>query len=326
MYEIRSSSEPAIESTSLTKRFGDVQVLDGLDLEVAQGSVVALLGPNGAGKTTTVRLLATLLRSDGGSARVAGFDVITQRSEVRRRISLVGQHAALDDALTGAENLEMLSRLRGLSLRQARRRRADLLAQFGLTDAGGRRVATYSGGMRRRLDIAAALVTRPEIVFLDEPTTGLDPRGRQDLWSDVEGLAAAGVTVLLTTQYLEEADRLAKTVIIIDEGRVVARGTPLELKARVGNDRLDILAADRIAFDVLVSQLSERIKKSDGTNLTIEIPIAGDAAGLRAFLDSVDPRADLIKHFSVHSTSLDDVFLALTDTHATPTEREALHV
>ena len=326
MYGIRSSSDTAIETTGLTKRFGDVQVLDRLDLEVARGSVVALLGPNGAGKTTTVRLLATLLRPDGGSARVAGFDVIAQRSEVRHRISLVGQHAALDDVLTGGENLEMLGRLRGLSLRQTRQRRADLLAQFGLTVAGGQRVATYSGGMRRRLDIAAALVTRPEIVFLDEPTTGLDPRGRQDLWSDVEGLAAAGVTVLLTTQYLEEADRLAKTVIIIDEGRVVARGTPAELKARVGHDRLELLAADRIAFDVLVSQMGERTHKSDGTSLTIEIPITGDAAALRAFLDSVDPRAELIGHFSVHSTSLDDVFLALTDAHDTPREREVLHV
>jgi ABC-2 type transport system ATP-binding protein len=326
MYGIRSSDDRAIAATGLTKHFGGLKVLDRLDLEVARGSVVALLGPNGAGKTTTVRLLATLLRPDGGSARVAGFDVIAQRSEVRRRISLVGQHAALDDVLTGAENLEMLGRLRGLGLRQARRRRVDLLAQFGLTEAGGRRVATYSGGMRRRLDIAAALVTRPEIIFLDEPTTGLDPRGRQDLWSDVEGLAAAGVTVLLTTQYLEEADRLAKTVIIIDEGRVVARGTPAELKARVGRDRLDVVAGDRVAFELLVSHLGERIQKFDETSLTIEIPIGGGAAALRALLDSVDPQSDLIEHFSVHSTSLDDVFLALTDAHDAPTEREVLHV
>jgi ABC-2 type transport system ATP-binding protein len=232
----------------------------------------------------------------------------------------------LDDVLTGSENLEMLGRLRGLGRRQARRRRGDLLTQFDLTEAGGRRVATYSGGMRRRLDIAAALVTRPEVVFLDEPTTGLDPRGRQDLWSDIEGLAAAGVTVLLTTQYLEEADRLAKTVIIIDEGHVVARGTPAELKAQVGRDRLDVLAADHLAFEVLVSNLGERIQKFDKTSLTIEVPIDGDAGALRALLDSVDPRADLIEHFSVHTTSLDDVFLALTDPHDEPTEREVLHV
>ncbi len=273
MYGIRSSSDTAIETTGLTKRFGDVQVLDRLDLEVARGSVVALLGPNGAGKTTTVRLLATLLRPDGGSARVAGFDVIAQRSEVQaphqpgwptRRI---GRRS---DRRRKPRNARSAA---WAGLRQTRQRRVDLLAQFGLTVAGGQRVATYSGGMRRRLDIAAALVTRPEIVFLDEPTTGLDPRGRQDLWSDVEGLAAAGVTVLLTTQYLEEADRLAKTVIIIDEGRVVARGTPAELKARVGHDRLELLAADRIAFDVLVSQMGERTHKSDGTSLTIEIPI-----------------------------------------------------
>jgi ABC-2 type transport system ATP-binding protein len=326
MYGIRSYDYPAIESRGLSKRFGDIRVLDQLDLEVARGSVVALLGPNGAGKTTTVRLLATLLRPDGGSARVAGFDVVDQRSEVRRRISLVGQHAALDDVLTGTENLEMLGRLRGLGRRQARQRQVDLLAQFALTDAGGRRVATYSGGMRRRLDLAAALVTRPEIVFLDEPTTGLDPRGRQDLWSDVEGLAAAGVTVLLTTQYLEEADRLAKTVIIVDEGRVVARGTPAELKARVGRDRLDVLAANRHAFEVLVSNLGDRIQTFDKSSLTIEVPIDGDAAVLRALLDSVDPDADLIEHFSVHTTSLDDVFLALTDAHDAPTEREVLHV
>ena len=326
MYGIRSSNELAIEATGLTKRFGDVNVLDKLDLETARGSVVALLGPNGAGKTTTVRLLATLLRPDGGSARVAGFDVTSERSEVRRRISLVGQHAALDDVLTGAENLEMLARLRGLSNRQARRRGVDLLAQFDLTDAGGRRVATYSGGMRRRLDIAASLVTRPEIVFLDEPTTGLDPRGRQNLWSDVEGLAAAGVTVLLTTQYLEEADRLADTVVIIDGGRVIARGTPAELKARVGGGRLDLRAADRTAFEVLVSRLGERIEGSDNTSLTIEVPIEGNPAALRALLDEADPRSDLIEHFSVHSTSLDDVFLALTDPSHTPTEREILNV
>ena len=326
MYGIRSSNELAIEATGLSKRFGEVNVLNELDLEMTRGSVVALLGPNGAGKTTTVRLLATLLRPDGGSARVAGFDVATERSEVRRRISLVGQHAALDDVLTGAENLEMLGRLRGLSLRQARRRRVDLLARFDLTDAGGRRVATYSGGMRRRLDIAASLVTRPEIVFLDEPTTGLDPRGRQDLWSDVEGLAAAGVTVLLTTQYLEEADRLAETVVIIDGGRVVARGTPAELKARVGGSRLDLRAMDRTAFDVLASQLGERIERSDSTSLTIEVPIEGNAAALRALLDEADPHSDLIEHFSVHSTSLDDVFLALTDPSHAPTEREILNV
>jgi ABC-2 type transport system ATP-binding protein len=237
-------SEPAVEAAGLEKSYGDVRVLDGVDLSVRRGSVFALLGPNGAGKTTTVKILSTLIAPDGGSARVAGLDVVRERRAVRRQISLTGQHAAVDELQTGAENLFTMARLAGLTRPRARARAAELLERFGLAEAGGRRAGTYSGGMRRRLDLAAGLVSRPAVLFLDEPTTGLDPRSRQAMWEVIGELVADGVTVFLTTQYLEEADRLAERIALIDGGRIAAEGTPAELKRRVAGPRLDVTMAD----------------------------------------------------------------------------------
>jgi len=233
------NEEPAIEASGLAKSYRDVRVLCGLDLRVPRGSVFALLGPNGAGKTTAVRILSTLTRADAGQARVAGFDVRRDRAQVRRRISLTGQFAALDEAQTGEENLRMMGRLARLSRAAARRRAAELIEQFELTAAARRRVGTYSGGMRRRLDIAAGLVGQPSAIFLDEPSTGLDPQSRRTMWRVVADLAASGVTVFLTTQYLEEAERLAETIAVLDAGRLIAEGTAAELKQRTGDATLD---------------------------------------------------------------------------------------
>jgi ABC-2 type transport system ATP-binding protein len=306
------TDQPAIETVALTKSYGAMSVLAGVELRVASGSVFSLLGPNGAGKTTTVRILSTLLRADAGRARVAGFDVVADRHEVRRRISLTGQYAAIDEPQTGEENLRMMGRLEGLSGAQARARARDLLERFDLTDAGRRRVATYSGGMRRRLDLAASLVGHPAVIFLDEPTTGLDPRSRQAMWSVINELADSGVTVFLTTQYLEEADRLADRIAVIDGGRVVAEGTPAELKQRIADQRLDLVFADPDAFNAAAGALAHRTIASDPSELVIGVATDGSAAHVRALLDEVDPDRRAVQRFSVHSASLDDVFLALT--------------
>jgi ABC-2 type transport system ATP-binding protein len=306
------SEEPAVEVAGLEKSYGDVRVLGGVDLRVARGSVFCLLGPNGAGKTTTVRILATLLRPDAGVARVAGFDVVAQRADVRRRISLTGQYAAVDELLTGEENLRMVGRLAGLGSAGARARARELLAAFDLLAAGRRRVATYSGGMRRRLDLAASLVGRPEVIFLDEPTTGLDPRSRQAMWDVITGLVRSGVTVFLTTQYLEEADRLADRVAVIDGGGVVAAGTPAELKQRVGGQRLDLVLHDGAAFADVRRALGARAIHSDPASRTLGVASDGGAAGVRALLDDLDPEARLVERFALHSATLDDVFLSLT--------------
>jgi ABC-2 type transport system ATP-binding protein len=302
----------AIEVDDLTKSYGAVHVLDGLNFRVAPGSVFALLGPNGAGKTTAVRILATLLAPDRGSARVAGRDVVAQRGAVRQRISLTGQYAALDEVQTGRENLEMMARLRGLRPRAARVRATDLLARFDLVDAADRRVAAYSGGMRRRLDLAASLVAGPEVIFLDEPTTGLDPRARQAMWEVVTGLAAGGVTVLLTTQYLDEAERLADSIAVLDAGRIVAEGSARALKQRVGGARLDLQAADASVFDALVDHLGPRTVRADRATLTIATATDGTAASARAVLDELDPDRVRIARFELHTPSLDDVFMTLT--------------
>jgi ABC-2 type transport system ATP-binding protein len=306
------TDQPAIETVALTKSYGAMSVLAGVELRVASGSVFSLLGPNGAGKTTAVRILSTLLRADAGRARVAGFDVVADRHEVRRRISLTGQYAAIDEPQTGEENLRMMGRLAGLSGARARARARDLLERFDLTDAGRRRVATYSGGMRRRLDLAASLVGHPAVIFLDEPTTGLDPRSRQAMWSVINELADSGVTVFLTTQYLEEADRLADRIAVIDGGRVVAEGTPAELKQRVADQRLDLVFADPDAFNAAAGALAHRTIASDPSELVIGVATDGSAAHVRALLDEVDPDRRAVQRFSVHSASLDDVFLALT--------------
>ena len=254
------SEELAIRASGLVKSYGDVRVLDPLDLRVPRGSVFALLGPNGAGKTTTVRILATLSRPDAGQARVAGFDVVRDRPLVRRSISLTGQFAALDEAQTGEENLRMMGALARLPRTAARRRAAELLEQFDLTAAGRRRVSTYSGGMRRRLDLAASLVGRPSVIFLDEPSTGLDLPSRQTMWRVIEGLAASGVTVFLTTQYLEEADRLAGQIAVLDGGSLVAEGTAAELKRRIGTQRLDLTCVTAQAWE----QVSPALRRPRG--------------------------------------------------------------
>jgi ABC-2 type transport system ATP-binding protein len=306
------SDEPAIEATGLAKSYRDLRVLAGIDLLVPAGSVFALLGPNGAGKTTTVRILATLSRADAGQARVAGFDVDRDRHLVRRRISLTGQFAALDEAQTGEENLRMMGRLSRLSRAAARQRAAELLAQFELADAARRRVSTYSGGMRRRLDLAASLVGRPSVIFLDEPSTGLDPRSRLTMWQTIAGLAASGVTVFLTTQYLEEADRLADRIAVLDAGRLVAEGTAAELKQRFAARRLDLTCQDPAAFARLSRYFGDRAVHLDPADLTVGVATDGSAAQVRALLDAADPARSLIAGFAVHEATLDDVFLTLT--------------
>ena len=302
----------AIEASGLAKSYRDVRVLDGVDLEIPRGSVFALLGPNGAGKTTTVRILATLTAADAGQARVAGFDVRRNRSQVRRRISLTGQFAALDEAQTGEENLRMMGRLARLSRTESRQRAAELIGQFDLAAAARRRVGSYSGGMRRRLDVAASLVGRPSVIFLDEPSTGLDPQSRLVMWQVVERLVADGVTVFLTTQYLEEAERLAETIAVLDGGRVIAQGTAAELKQRVAAQRLDLTCTNAAAFAEVSRYLGDQASHHDEASLTLAVPTDGSAAQVRALLDAADPDRALIASFAVHGASLDDVFLTLT--------------
>jgi ABC-2 type transport system ATP-binding protein len=285
------TAPPVIVVEGLRKTFGRQRVLDGLDLEVARGEVFALLGPNGAGKTTTINVLTTLVRPDAGTATVAGVDVTRDPEQVKRRISLTGQSAAVDDALTGTENLVMLGRLSGLPRRAARSRAAELLDRFGLTDAATRRVGTYSGGMRRRLDLALSFVVAPEVLFLDEPTTGLDTRSRRELWEVIRSLADAGTTVFLTTQYLEEADQLADRVAVLDGGRVVASGTAAQLKARIGGDAVEVHDPHGV--------------------LLREVPTDGSVSGLRRALDVLD-ESGAEGVVTLRRPSLDDVFLALT--------------
>ncbi|OEU89298.1 ABC transporter [Streptomyces abyssalis] len=304
--------DTAIEAVGVTKSYGALRVLDGVDLAVRRGSVAALLGPNGAGKTTMVRILATLSAMDAGQATVAGYDVRRERGKVRRRISLTGQYAALDDLQTGMENLCMMAELAGMPRRAAKSRAAGLLERFDLSRAAGRRVRTYSGGMRRRLDIAAGLVGEPSVIFLDEPTTGLDVRSRQSMWSVISDLARSGVTVLLTTQYLEEADRLADRVTVLDGGRIVADGTPAQLKQQAGGHRLDLTAADRAAFGRLRAGLGARVIAADAEERKLSVATDGTAAQVRALLDEFDPSRDAVEYFSTHGATLDDVFIALT--------------
>ncbi|MDI3388285.1 ATP-binding cassette domain-containing protein [Streptomyces sp. B-S-A8] len=315
---------PAIRAVGLRKAYRDVEVLRGLDLTVPRGAVHALLGPNGAGKTTAVRILATLTEADAGSATVAGHDVRAERSRVRRAISLTGQFAAVDEMQTGAENLRMMARLTpragagtSRSARTgraaARARAAELLDRFDLSYAADRLVRTYSGGMRRRLDLAASLVGQPEVIFLDEPTTGLDPRSRQELWTVVRDLSAQGTTVFLTTQYLEEADRLADRISVLDGGTLVAEGTADELKRRVADHRLDVVVTEA-AYHRLAPQAAHRTPETR----TLGFPTGGGAREVRALLDALDPDGTGIERFALHTATLDDVFLTLTRTTPAP--------
>ncbi|MCX9191584.1 DrrA-related ABC transporter ATP-binding protein [Carbonactinospora thermoautotrophica] len=305
----------AIVAEGLVKQYGKVRALDGLDLAVPEGSVLGLLGPNGAGKTTTVRILTTLLRPDQGRALVGGYDVVEQPDAVRRIMGLSGQYAAVDENLTGRENLDMVGRLYHLGRKAARRRAEELLEQFGLTDAGDRPVRTYSGGMRRRLDLAAALVAKPRILLLDEPTTGLDPRSRLMMWDVIADLVRQGATLLLTTQYLEEADQLADTIAVVDHGRVIARGTADELKTQVGGERLEVVVLDTEglgrAAKVLARVAGTEARVDEGER-RVTVPVSGGAQALVAAvreLDAVDVKIDDI---ALRRPTLDDVFLALT--------------
>jgi ABC-2 type transport system ATP-binding protein len=314
----------AVETTGLRKSYGDVQALGGVDLRIDPGMVFGLLGPNGAGKTTAVRILTTLLQPDEGSARVAGFDVVREPARVREHIGLAGQYAAVDENLTGFENLEMVGALYHLGRRAARRRAGELLADFDLTDAGTRLVRTYSGGMRRRLDLAAALVARPPVLFLDEPTTGLDIRSRLGLWDAMEALVAGGTTVLLTTQYLDEADRLAERIAVIDQGLVIAEGSPNELKAQVGGDRLEIHLCDGQRGDdamaALTSIASDRPFIENGS---VSVPVAQRRGTIADAVRRLDDAGIAIDDISVRTPTLDDVFLNLTGRATEQTEEEA---
>jgi len=318
--------DPAVETSGLRKSYGNVQALRGVDLHVEPGSVFGLLGPNGAGKTTAVRILTTLLQPDDGSARVAGFDVVRDAAKVRERIGLAGQYAAVDENLTGFENLEMVGRLYHLGRGQPAARARELLASFDLSDAADRLVRTYSGGMRRRLDLAAALVARPPVLFLDEPTTGLDIRSRIELWDAIEALVSEGTTVLLTTQYLDEADRLADGIAVIDQGLVIAEGTPGELKSKVGGERLDIHLCDEQRGEEALAALgaiaSERPFLEDGS---VRVPVAERRGTIADAVRRLDDAGIAIDDISVSSPTLDDVFLKLTG-HAAEHEGEAAEV
>jgi len=307
------SNTLTIEAHGLTKRFGSTVALDGIDLEAQSGSVLGVLGPNGAGKTTAVRILTTLTIPDGGSARVAGHDVLTEAAAVRRDIGVTAQDATVDEVLSGRQNLVMIGRLSGLRRAEARARASELLAQFDLTDAADRVLKGYSGGMRRRLDLAAGLVTRPPVLFLDEPTTGLDPTSRVRMWEVIRGLVADGVTLLLTTQYLDEADELADRIVVIDHGRVIAGGTAAELKSQTGGARLEITLseADPAAATALAPFVSGDVHVShDGRRLRAPVQSAtGLATTVVRALDDAEVTVDDVE---VHQPSLDDVFLALT--------------
>ncbi|MEU6295107.1 ATP-binding cassette domain-containing protein [Streptomyces erythrochromogenes] len=301
----------AISVEGVRKRYGDKQALTGLDLEVAAGTVHAVLGPNGAGKTTAVRIMSTLLRHDEGVVRVAGHDVRTDPAAVRARIGLLGQHAALDEELAGRQNLEMFGRLHHLGARGAGRRADELLERFGLADTGRKAVKQYSGGMRRRLDLAASLITDPQVLFLDEPTTGLDPRGRAEVWSAVRSLVGGGTTVLLTTQYLEEADQLADRIALVDGGRVAAEGTADELKALVGADRIVVVLRDAARLAEAARLLPDPAVDPD--TLTLSFPVEDRMAGLARTLRTLQEAGIEAADLAVRRPTLDEVFLHLTD-------------
>jgi ABC-2 type transport system ATP-binding protein len=320
------SGEAAVETRGLRKSYGDVAALRGVDLQVDTGIIFGLLGPNGAGKTTAVRILTTLLLPDGGTAFVTGLDVARDAAKLRERIGLAGQYAAVDENLTGFENLEMVGRLYHLGRRRSRDRAHELLSAFDLSDAGDRLVRTYSGGMRRRLDLAAALVARPPVLFLDEPTTGLDIRSRIGLWEAIEALVAEGTTVLLTTQYLDEADRLADRIAVIDQGLVIAEGTPDELKAQVGGDRLEIRlddgARDEDAIAALLPIAQERPFCENGT---LRVPLRQRRGAIAEAVRRLDEADIGIDDIAVRRPTLDDVFLTLTG-HAAESEGDAADI
>lgn len=314
----------AIEVSGLTKNFGKVKALNGISFEVEKGTVVGLLGPNGSGKTTTVRILSTLLKPDSGSAKVSGFDVVSQDEEVRRLIGLTGQYAAVDEYLTGRENLELFGRLFHLSKKDSANRAAELLERFDLSDAADRGIKGYSGGMRRRLDLAASLIGHPSVLFLDEPTTGLDPRSRLGMWEVIKDLVADGTTVLLTTQYLEEADQLASRIIVLDHGNMIAQGTSDQLKTSVGGDRIEVV----VDQDSQVAQATEILKALssgepvvDSMARRILIPVSGGSKAIVEAVRRLDEANIMVDDISLRRPTLDDVFLSLTG-HIAEEEKE----
>ncbi|WP_217247742.1 ATP-binding cassette domain-containing protein [Streptomyces sp. AC602_WCS936] len=306
-------TDAAITVEGARKKYGDKNALDGLDLTVTRGTVHGVLGPNGAGKTTLVRVLSTLLRPDAGRVEVAGHDVVTQAYAVRLRIGLLGQHAALDEELGGRQNLELFGRLHHLGARRARARADELLARFDLTDTGRKPVSAYSGGMRRRLDLAASLITDPEVLFLDEPTTGLDPRSRAEVWDSVRSLVGGGTTVLLTTQYLEEADQLADRISVVDAGRVVADGTADELKAATGGDRVDVVLRDAGQLDAAVALLPLTGVRVDADRRLISAPVTDRMTALSSVVRALEEAGLEAEDVALRRPTLDEVFLHLTD-------------
>jgi len=317
---------PAIEATGLVKRYGDTVALANVDIDVPRGAVLALLGPNGAGKTTTVRILTTLTEPSEGSARVAGFDVVQNPVEVRRRIGLAAQDATVDGLLTGRENLVMIGELHHLARKDAKSRAHELLERFALDDAGDRLARDYSGGMRRRLDLAATLVAQPEILFLDEPTTGLDPRARNELWGVLDNLVEGGVTVLLTTQYLDEAERLADDIAVVDHGRVIARGDARSLKRQVGGDQLRVIAVDEADLEQIAAVMrgcAQADPAIDRGTRTVTAPTGLGAAAIAALAGDLAEAGIRIEDLGLHQPTLDDVFMTLTGTSAAELEEAA---
>ena len=315
----------AVRAEALEKRYGAKRALDSFDLAVREGTVHGLLGPNGAGKTTAVRILSTLLRLDGGRATVAGLDVARQPREVRARIGLTGQYAAVDEVLTGRQNLEMFGRLFHLGRRRAADRATELLEQFDLTDAADKGVGAYSGGMRRRLDLAASMILAPAVLFLDEPTTGLDPRSRGEVWESVRALVAGGTTVLLTTQYLEEADKLASRITVIDQGRAIADDTPDGLKGLVGGDRIEVVVAARSEIPraaKVVSRVSQGEPESDDEELRVHAPVTDRVGALTEVARTLQDEGVRVEDIGLRRPSLDDVFLRLTGHRTETTQKE----
>jgi ABC-2 type transport system ATP-binding protein len=305
-----TQSRPAIQAAGLRKSFGDKLVLDGIDLDVPSGTIFSLLGPNGAGKTTTVHILSTLIGADGGQVRVAGHDVARDPDAVRAVIGVTGQLTAVDNLLTGEENLLLMADLRHLDRAEGRRRAAELLERFDLAEVARKPASTYSGGMKRKLDLAMGLIGDPQIVFLDEPTTGLDPRSRRTMWQLIRDLVAGGVTIFLTTQYLEEADELADRIALLDNGRLVAEGTPDELKRRIPGGHIRLQFADPDGLEAAARTLGEAVRNDEA--LTLQVPSDGSVKSLRALLERLDHQAVEVETLSIHTPDLDDVFLTLT--------------
>jgi ABC-2 type transport system ATP-binding protein len=301
----------AIAVSGLRKAFGDKTVLDGIDLDVGAGTVFSLLGPNGAGKTTTVNVLTTLMKADGGTVRVAGHDVATETKAVRAVIGVTGQFAAVDELLTGQENLQLMADLKRLDSGEGRRVVAELLERFDLAGSAQKLVSTYSGGMRRKLDLAMTLVGKPKIIFLDEPTTGLDPRSRRTMWDIIRQLVADGVTIFLTTQYLDEADRLSDRIAVLDQGHLVAQGTPGELKRQIPGSHVRLRFASDLELESAMRILTDSTR-DDEEDLILRVPSDGGAKSVRALLDQLDAHSIEVEEFSVHTPDLDDVFLSLT--------------